>query len=240
MSPSVQIIPLANLAIIAIPVIVVLVIMWKWSLATGDAVYSLGRMLAQLLLIGYLLGFIFESDSLLVLFSILAMMVFASGWIALRTSQLPRKKLYRSAIFSIVLGGGSVLFLVVWGVLDLSPWYQPHYIIPLAGMIFATIMNNLSLAIERLETEIARGVSYLEARNIAFRASMIPIVNTMFAVGLVTLPGMMTGQILSGISPLIAARYQIMVMCMVFAAAGMATALFLHLIQKQFDLKRIP
>jgi putative ABC transport system permease protein len=60
---------------------------------------------------------------------------------------------------------------------------------------------------------------------------MIPVFNALLAVGIVSLPGMMTGQILSGVSPLIAARYQIMVMCMIFASAGISTAVFLALIR---------
>ncbi|MDX1733734.1 MAG: ABC transporter permease, partial [Halioglobus sp.] len=67
------------------------------------------------------------------------------------------------------------------------------------------------------------------ARLAAYQAAMIPVINALLAVGLVSLPGMMTGQILSGVSPLIAARYQIMVMCMIFASAGISTALFLAL-----------
>lgn len=65
---------------------------------------------------------------------------------------------------------------------------------------------------------------------------MIPVINSLFAVGLVSLPGMMTGQILSGVSPLIAVRYQIMVMCMVFGAAGISAALFLQLGRKYFEV----
>ena len=71
--------------------------------------------------------------------------------------------------------------------------------------------------------------SYKQARNVAFQASMIPNVNALLAVGIVSLPGMMTGQILSGVSPFIAARYQIMVMCMIFASAGISSAYFLYL-----------
>ena len=64
------------------------------------------------------------------------------------------------------------------------------------------------------------------------QTAMIPVINALFAVGLVSLPGMMTGQILSGVSPLIAARYQIMVMLMIFSAAGLSTALFLYAVSK--------
>ena len=84
---------------------------------------------------------------------------------------------------------------------------------------------------ERLQAELEQGKNFLEARNLAFQTGMIPVINALFAVGLVSLPGMMTGQILSGVSPFIAARYQIMVMCMIFASAGLSTALFLSLVQ---------
>lgn len=123
------------------------------------------------------------------------------------------------------------LLLITQGVLDLSPWYWPRYLIPLAGMIFANAMNSVSLAAERLTAEIDRDVPYEQARSIALRASLIPKTNALLAVGLVSLPGMMTGQILSGISPLIAVRYQIMVMCMVFASAGISSACFLKFLE---------
>jgi putative ABC transport system permease protein len=100
--------------------------------------------------------------------------------------------------------------------------------IPLAGMIFANSMNSVSLAAERLNAEIGRQETFEKARNIAYQASLIPIINSLFAVGLVSLPGMMTGQILSGVSPLIAVRYQIMVMAMIFGASGISVACFLH------------
>jgi putative ABC transport system permease protein len=88
-------------------------------------------------------------------------------------------------------------------------------------------MNSVSLAAERFESETIRGKAYEEARALAMRASLIPLVNSLLAVGLVSLPGMMTGQILSGVSPLIAARYQIVVMCMIFGASGLSTATYL-------------
>ena len=127
--------------------------------------------------------------------------------------------------------GGTTLFLITPGVLRLEPWYQASYMIPLAGMIFAASMTNISLALERLHAELVNGVDFERARSTAFRTSMIPIINSCFAVGLISLPGMMTGQILSGVSPLIAARYQIMVMCMIFGAAGLSTVCFLVMVR---------
>ena len=86
-------------------------------------------------------------------------------------------------------------------------------------------------AAERLHAESERGLSYAKARNTALQAALIPVINTLFAVGLVSLPGMMTGQILSGVSPLVAVNYQVVVMCMIFGASGISAATYLVLIK---------
>jgi len=124
------------------------------------------------------------------------------------------------------------LLTVTFGVLNLDPWYEPRYIIPLGGMIFANSMNTVSISAERFESEVSNGQLVDTAKRIAFQTGMIPVINSMFAVGLVALPGMMTGQILSGISPLIAARYQIVVMAMLFAASGLSAAIYLQLVNQ--------
>jgi len=235
MNDSLQTIPLLNLALAFIPAILTIAILFKWSLNATNALYAISRMLVQLLLIGYFLTYIFESDSAGIIIVILAVMVFASSWIALGTIPVMRLQLYKFAIIAIMTGGGLTLALVSQGVLALDPWYAPQTMIPIAGMIFANAMNSVSLSAERLNAEISRNMSYDEARKIALQSALIPVINSLFAVGLVSLPGMMTGQILSGVSPLIAVRYQIMVMCMVFGASGMATAYFLVLVRPAFE-----
>jgi putative ABC transport system permease protein len=162
-------------------------------------------------------------------------MLVASSWIALGTVADKRQQLYRHAFIAILTVGGATLLLVTQAVLVIDPWYSPQAMIPIAGMIFANTMNSVSLAAERLNAELNRGVDYDEAKKIALQSSLIPVINALFAVGLVSLPGMMTGQILSGVSPLIAARYQIVVMCMIFGSAGIATAYFLVLVRPIFD-----
>ena len=229
MNTSIQAMPLANLALAFIPVFAVIWIIYRWSLDYRNALHAFSRMLCQLMLIGYFLVHIFESDSIWIVMAVLMAMVFISTWIALGTVKQNRFALYGKAFFSIAVGGGAVLALVTQGVLELDPWHMPRYFIPLAGMIFSNAMNSVSLAADRLKAEIERDVDYKKARSVAFRASLIPITNSLFAVGLVAIPGMMTGQILSGTSPLIAARYQIMVMCMVYGAAGISSACFLML-----------
>lgn len=220
---------LAQLALAFVPVLITLGILWRWSFATGNAVYALGRMLLQLLLIGYALAWIFGARDGVLILLVLAIMLLASSWIALGTVKEHRRVLLLSSIAAITIGGGLTLVLVTQVVLQMEPWYLPRYMIPLAGMVFANAMTAVSLAAERLYAELEHTSDWEKARLIAYQAAMIPVINSLFAVGLVSIPGMMTGQILSGVSPLIAARYQIMVMCMIFSAAGISTAVFLTL-----------
>ena len=100
-------------------------------------------------------------------------------------------------------------------------------------MIFANAMNTVSLAEERFQSETLKNMPYREARAAAFQTSLIPLLNSFFAVGVVALPGMMTGQILAGISPLVAVRYQVMVMCMLLGASGIASATYLVLLKNE-------
>ena len=229
MSADPAIIPLANLALTLLPVAIVLVVLLRWSLQAGTALYSVARMALQLAVIGFLLDAIFNSSSHWMVVLVLLVMVVAASWIALGTVEQQRSRLFGHAFAAIALCGGGVLWLVVVPVLGEESLFQPRVVIPLAGMIFAGAMNAISLAADRFQAELNSGESSLSARNAAMHTAMIPVINSMFAVGLVSLPGMMTGQILSGVSPLIAVRYQVVVMCMLFGGSGMSTALFLQL-----------
>ncbi|MDJ0910637.1 MAG: ABC transporter permease [Woeseiaceae bacterium] len=227
MGESVLTISLAGLALAFIPAVIVIAIMLRWRAGAGTAVYATLRMLVQLLLIGYVLIYIFETDNWLVISSVLAIMLLASSWIAVRPIPAWSRRDYLEALIAITLGGVPTLFLVTQFVLGVEPWFSPRYVVPLAGMIFAGSMTAVSLAAERFQAESGRGIEYCDARRTAFNAALIPIVNSLFAVGLVALPGMMTGQILSGVSPLIAAKYQIVVMAMLFGATGITAACYL-------------
>jgi len=208
--------------------------MYKWKLDYKKSIYAVARMLIQLMLIGFSLAYIFEATSFWIVIVVLMIMLLAASWISLRTMKLNKMVLFKKCFISILVGGGLVLVLITQGVLVLDPWYLPSYMIPLGGMIFANSMNSISLAGERLESEIAKGITYEKGRVIALNAALIPITNSLLAVGLVSIPGMMTGQILSGVSPFIAARYQIMVMCMIFGSTGISVSLFLSLIKPYF------
>ncbi len=231
MDTAVSTIPLTNLLIGFVPVVLLLAVMHAWSLNALQAIYANARMLIQLLAIGYVLTYVLETDEPLLVLFVITFMIVVSAWIALRPLADQRLKQYAIVLISISACGISVMLLVTQLILDLPRWFEPRYLIPLGGMIFANAMNTVSLAAERFHSELTRNDDYVAARRTAMEAALIPQINALLAVGLVSLPGMMTGQILSGIDPLVAARYQIMVMCMIFASAGLAAACYLALLR---------
>jgi len=229
MNTVIPVISITDLLIGFIPAVVVILIMYLWQANANTAIIATLRMLAQLLAIGYVLVYIFESDNYVFILTILAIMLGVASWIAIRPLKSRDGRIYLKALIAISIAGLPILALVTQAVVNAQPWFSPRYIIPLAGMIFAGAMNAVSLAAERYQVEIERGNAYIDSRRSAFQASLIPTINTLFAVGLVSLPGMMTGQILSGVSPLIAVKYQIVVMTMLFGANGIAAAVYLIL-----------
>jgi len=214
---------------IFIPIVAVYVIYLKWSDDKITIPYALSRMFLQLILIGYVLTYIFQTKDFFIIILILTIMLIVASIISLRPVAKKNKSLYLISFVSIFIGGVTTLIFVVGGVLNLELWYEPRFLIPLAGMIFANAMNSVSIAAERFEVEYSRDNYYEKARNIAYKASLIPNINSLFAVGLVSIPGMMTGQILGGVSPIVAVKYQIMVMCMIIASGGISTAIYLTL-----------
>ena len=226
---SVTTIPIASLLLGFVPVLLLIGIMQAWGLNALQSMYANIRMLVQLLLIGYVLTYIFETDEPVLVVLVVVFMIAMSSWIALRPLTDRGIKPYTIVAIAIGVSGLGVLILITQIILELPRWFEPRFVIPLAGMVFANSMNTISLAGERFHAERGRGEDYLSARLLAMEAAMIPQVNALLAVGLVSLPGMMTGQILSGVEPLTAARYQIMVMCMIFSTAGLAAVIYMAL-----------
>ncbi len=220
-------IPLHRLALMLLPTALVIGLLLYHHMAVRGYLWAIFRMVLQLLLVGYLLVYLFRAETAWPILGVLVLMNTVAAWIALRTVPVYRRRMYVYALLALVLGGGSILALVTQGVLGVRPWYHPQTVIPLAGMIFSNAMNGISLAADRLQAELERGTAWVPARGIALNTALIPITNALLSVGLVSLPGMMTGQILSGVSPLIAVRYQIMVMLMIFSAIGLCTWSFL-------------
>ena len=231
-----QLIPIAHLALAFVPVVAVIAIMHRWGVGAGKGLYANARMLVQLFAIGYVLTYVFEADNPWVIVAVLGVMVFVSAWIAMRPLRASNVRLYTVVLAALGSTGLAVFVLVTQLVLDVERWFEPTLVVPIAGMIFANSMNTVSLTAERFEAELGHGVERIAARRAAFDAALIPQINSLLAVGLVALPGMMTGQILAGVDPLVAARYQIVVMCMVFGAGGLAAAVYLSLQRERLAL----
>ncbi|NKB99120.1 MAG: ABC transporter permease [Pseudomonadales bacterium] len=210
-----------------IPSVAVFIFMRSWSLNVGQAMWANARMFIQLIAVGYVLTFVFETNNPILVCVIVVLMIVIATAIAIRPLKEKSSRRYLIALAALAIPGMIILAIVTQLVVDLPRWFEPRFVVPIAGMIFANAMNTVSLAAERYEAELGRAQPYEHARNIAMDAAMIPQINALLAVGLVSLPGMMTGQILSGVEPLVAVKYQIVVMCMIFSSAGLGAIVYL-------------
>jgi putative ABC transport system permease protein len=193
------------------------------------------RTFAQLFLMGYVLIWIFRLDSPLLVTLILLLMCYFGARIAVkRTPNVLDYPLYLSYL-ALTASTFLVTFIVTAMVISAPRWYTARVVIPIAGMVLGNSMNGIALGIDRLYAEVRGKSAEIEAllslgatpweavRRLvkeALRAGMTPSINSMMAVGIVFIPGMMTGQILGGSDPLTAIRYQIVVMLMVTAGAA--------------------
>ena len=226
-----ELIAAQNILFILLPLIIVWYFYYKWVDNKVEIIYASSRMIIQLIAIGYLLVYIFKNDSWAIGLLIILVMITMSTFIAFRNLTSKNIRTFNIIFIAIATAGTLNLIIVIEFVLDLTRFYEPKYVIPIAGMIYANCMNAIAIAAERFEQEI-KVSNYIQARKISFKTAMMPKINTFLAVGLVSLPGMMTGQILSGVSPLIAVRYQIVIMAMILGSAGISVIIYLLLQRK--------
>jgi putative ABC transport system permease protein len=202
------------------------------------------RTVVQLLLIGYALKYVFVLRSPLLILGLVLLMVVAAGRAALGRSQYTYSDAFVHSFISLAVSGLLTAFVVTATVIQVHPWYRPQYLIPLVGMILGNSLTGVSIALDQLlrdvverraeiEMDLSLGASAWEAAHgplqDAVRRGMIPTINAMLVVGVVSLPGMMTGQILAGSDPLEAVRYQIVVMFMLAAATALGCMLMVLL-----------
>lgn len=211
-----------------LPVIIIAVVYFLWLKDRQTIIVAALRMLGQLILVGYLLNYIFRQSSAWLPLLVALIMLSCAAWIALGPVAAKRKNLYVDAFIALGIGALPILAFLLFVIIRPKPWFLPNLIIPLTGMCLSNSMNTLSLAAERFFTDFEQnGLNVIESRNNAFRASLIPAVNMFLSIGLVSLPGLMTGQILAGIEPSVAIRYQILIMSMVMSSGGCTTIIFL-------------
>lgn len=214
-----------------VPIVLVMGIYRSWDGKPSDVLLASSRMVLQLVGVGYVLVFLFNQPSPWISSLVLSVMLLAATWIAIRPVR-HHQGLFQAAMLALGVSVSLHLLISLKLVLQVEHWFTPSVLIPLAGMYFANTMNAISLSAERYHAECHQGVAPEKARLSAFHAAMIPQINGLLAVGLVALPGMMTGQILSGVSPLVAVRYQILIMAMVLGTSGLGAALMLTFLKR--------
>ncbi len=212
-----------------------LVSYWQGLGLERDIAVGTVRTFVQLLTVGFVLQRLFDASRWYWVVTALAIMTTVAGYNAMKRQSGAKQGLFAVMTAAITTGGVITLILVIGVVLRVRPWYQPQYVIPIAGMIIGNSMTGAALVANRFHSELTLRRSEIEAslalgataREAAagalresLRAAMMPTINSMMTVGLVQLPGMMTGQIISGASPLDAVRYQVVVMLMIAAATA--------------------
>ena len=200
------------------------------------------RTVVQLLLIGGILGWVFTQDDWRWVMLLVSFMTVVAGLTSVSRLSHRYDHVYVNTVLSMwtsswLIGGYSLLFVFR----GIEPWYQPRYLIPVLGMILGNTLNGISIGLDTLlrslaqqhrlvENRLALGANRWEAclpeLRTAIASGMTPIINSMMVVGLVSLPGMMTGQLLAGAKPWDAVKYQIALMFIIASATALGTVFF--------------
>jgi putative ABC transport system permease protein len=198
------------------------------------------RMVAQLAVVGLVLRHVFATSSAA---ATLAVVLFMIGAAAREVATRPKQRLkrhmnYRISAAVVACAGFATVLLAITTAVRPDPWYEPRYAIPLMGIVLGSVLNAASLALDgildgvvreraRIEARLALGTPFREAIaplvRSATRRGMIPVANQMSAAGIITLPGIMTGQLLAGMDPVEAVKYQILLMFLLAGASGLAS-----------------
>lgn len=221
---------------------------WNRLQLEKDLLIGSLRCILQLVAMGYLLTVIFGMQSPWIVLSLFTIMVVFAVRIV-RGNVKERQVPFVIPAFLTMLSVYAVISAIVTGIIiNAQPWWRPQYFIPLAGMVVGNSMTALSLSLERLfsdlkikrdeiEMRLCLGATAQEASQEvlrdALKAGMIPSINSLTGVGLVFLPGMMTGQILAGADPMLAIRYQIVVMFMIVASTALTVVAVLTIVRRR-------
>ncbi len=219
-----------------------------------EMIISSIRMTLQLMLTGYVLVYVFKYPNPFITVAIIVLMeVFSILTILKKFKGKLSKELKKIIALSMIIGTLSTLFFFLFVVIQVSPWYSPRYFVPIAGMLIGNSMTGISLGVKSLiegmdiqknlieEALILGATPKVAARalvNNSFDSAIMPTINSMVGMGIVFLPGMMTGQILSGTNPQSAIAYQIAIMFGILGACSITILVMLQLGYKTFFNKQ--
>jgi putative ABC transport system permease protein len=196
------------------------------------------RMTVQLLLVGLILEWVFALSSPVPVLGIALVMATLAGITAAGRTRLRFAGIYWDSLLSVMGAAMVVTGAALAGIVQVDPWYNPQYLIPMLGMVLGNILNGINLGLDRfttslfdrsalIDSRLALGATRWEAARTEIRealnTALTPAINSMLVMGLVSLPGMMTGQILAGAAPVDAVRYQIVIIFMITSAAALGS-----------------
>lgn len=205
---------------------------------TAQLATATARMVVQLLLVGLILEWIFSLNRPIPVLVVAGFMTTMASVAAVRRTKRRFPGIYWDSLVSILGASLVVMSFALEGVLRVDPWFEPQYLIPLLGMVLGNALTGISLGLDRfmegclqqrglIETYLSLGATRWEAahRQVtdAIRVGLIPLLNSMMVMGVVSLPGMMTGQLLAGAAPADAVRYQIVIVFMIASCTALAT-----------------
>ncbi|MDH5785043.1 MAG: iron export ABC transporter permease subunit FetB [Chromatiales bacterium] len=243
-----------DLGIASTLVILLSLLSYRFALGISrQLIFAALRTTVQLLLIGLVLKLLFANVHLGWVVLISMIMLLAAGRIVMERQE--RRFIgwwgYGVGTLSMFLSSFAVTLITLIVIIQPEPWYQPQFSIPLLGMMLGNTMNGVALGLERLTTSVYQQRRIIEARLIqgqtwceaieairrdAMRVGMVPMLNAMAAAGVVSLPGMMTGQILAGAEPMEAVKYQILIMFLIASGTGFGTMGAVHVAARRlFD-----
>lgn len=208
--------------------------------------WSAARMVVQLLLVGLVLRWVFALESPAATLAVALLMILAAAReVAMRPAHgLRGWPGVWLASASVGLSSIATVVLALLTVLQPTPWYEPQYVVPLIGIVLGNVLNSASLGLDTFYGGVVNARAAIEAQLVlgatrhealaplirdSVRKGLIPIINQMSAAGIITLPGIMTGQILAGMDPMDAVRYQILLMFLLAGGSGISVTLAVYL-----------
>ncbi len=254
MDSSIKILTPLDLFPAAALVLLLAILTFLLKLGIGkQLVIAATRTVIQLSLIGFVLKWVFAISNFWIITLMAIVMLIAAGREAANRQKRRFTGLWGFSIgmAAMFLSSFTITFFALVAIIQNDPWYLPQYSIPILGMMLGNTMNGISLGLDRLtttawqqraiiESRLMLGQTWMQAisdiRKDSIRSSIIPTINMMAIAGLVSLPGMMTGQILAGNSPTDAVKYQILIMFMIAAGAGFGSLAAIYLASRRlFD-----
>ena len=222
---------------------------WQKLGLEGSLALATGRTIAQLTVVGYFLGVVFAFKSPWAVLAVLGGMLVVAAIVARNRISQKIPRLLPLIAGSILVSTALTLTYTSLLIVQPQPWYDPQTVIPLAGIVLGNAMNGAAIAGDRLvstlnssqleiETHLSLGATPQQAvaqyRRDAIKAGLIPTINSMMVVGLVTLPGIITGQLLGGADPIQAAAFQMLILFMLAFATLLTTILVTQGLLRQF------